>query len=283
VSLRILRAPLLAGMLWLCAPWLALAAPLQQEVDLGGELLWMDYREFDTDNSLLDKETGPLPGLAARWQLAGARWFLAAEGEWHPGIVEYDGQTQTGKPVRTDTRTFLFDGRLLGGHAFGPVKRPRFRLFGGLGYHYWYRDILNSTAVDGSPVAGLLEEYQWAYVLAGGALRLWQSGRHEVHVEGRYRRMLFGTMAVDFKGYQGYDDTDVVLATEDGLRLALRWRWELPSGRAILFEPWYATWNLGRSNLAAVTRNGTPVGVPILEPRSETRNAGLRVSYRWRF
>ncbi len=281
MSLRILRTPLLAGMLWLCLPGLTPAAPLQQEVDLGGELRWMDYREFDTDGRLLDKETGPLPGLAARWQLAGGRWFLAAEGEWHPGIVEYDGQTQTGIPVRTDTRTFLFDGRLLGGHAFGNANR--FRLSGGLGYHYWYRDILNSTATDGSPVAGLLEEYQWAYLLVGADLRLWHADRHELRLEGRYRRMLFGTMRVDFKGYQGYDDTDVVLATEDGLQLALRWRWELPSGRAIVFEPYYATWNLGRSNLAAVTRNGTATGDLILEPRSETRNMGLRVSYRWRF
>ena len=276
-----LQTALLAMALWLCPLWTVLAAPLQQEFDLGGELLWFDYREFDTDGSLLDKETGPLPGLAARWQLAGARWFLAAEGEWVPGLVEYDGQTQNGIPVRTDTRTFLFDARLLGGRAFGDGNR--FRLFGGLGYHDWYRDIQPGTAVDGSPVAGLLEVYQWAYLLAGGELRIWHSGRHEVHLEGRYRQMLFGTMAVDFKGYQGYDDADVVLATEDGLRLALRWRWELGPGQALVFEPHYATWNLGRSNLAAVIRNGASTGILILEPRSQTRKVGMQVSYRWRF
>ncbi len=41
------------------------ATEIEQTLAIGGELLWFDYREFDENDVLLDKETGPLPGFAA--------------------------------------------------------------------------------------------------------------------------------------------------------------------------------------------------------------------------
>jgi len=259
------------------------ATEIEHTLALGGELLWFDYREFDENDVLLDKETSPLPGFVANWQLKSPRWFLAAETEIAPGIVDYDGQTQTGTPTRTDTRTLLFDVRLFGGYRFGPATRYRHRLYAGVGYHYWYRDILPGTASDGTSVAGLLETYQWAYLLFGTRLTLWQNPAHALQLDARYRWMLAGTMGVDFKGYGGYDNTTVALATEDGWRLGLAWTWSLQPDRTLSVEPYLSAWNLGRSDLAAVTRNGAPTGVTILEPRSKTRNIGVRALYRLRF
>ena len=260
------------------------AAEIEHTLAIGGELLWFDYREFDENDVLLDKETGPLPGFAANWQLKSPRWFLAAEAEIAPGIVAYDGQTQTGTPTRTDTRTLLFDARLLGGYRFGPAARHRHRLYAGAGYHYWYRDILSGTASDGTSVAGLLETYQWAWLLFGTRLTLWQNPAHALQLDARYRWMLAGTMGVDFKGYGGYDDTTLALATEDGWRLGLTWTWSLQPDRTLSVEPYLSAWNLGDSDLATRTRNGVPTGdLPIYEPRSKTRNMGVRVLYRLRF
>ncbi len=259
------------------------AAEIGKTLAIGGELMWFDYREFDTNGSLLDKETGPLPGFVANGELTGPRWFLGAEAEMAPGIVAYDGQTQTGTPTRTDTRTFLFDARLIGGYRFGPATQHRHRLYAGAGYHYWYRDILPGTASDGTPVAGLLETYQWAYLLFGTRLTLWQSPAHALQLDARYRWMLAGTMGVDFKGYGGYDNTTVALATEDGWRLGLTWTWSLQPDRTLSVEPYFSAWNLGRSDLAALTRTGAATGNLILEPRSKTRNVGVRVLYRLRF
>ncbi len=259
------------------------AAETESSFAIGGELFRFDYREFDTDGSLLDKETGPMPGFVANWQTKARHWFVGAEGEIAPGIVDYDGQTQTGTPTRSETRTLLFDARLLGGYRFGPTNRHGHRLYAGAGYHYWYRDILDSTASDGTPVAGLLETYRWAYLLFGTRLTLWQNVKHAIQIDARYRWMLTGTMTVDFRGYGGYDNTTLALATEDGWRLALLWRWSLRANRSLSIEPYVSAWNLGRSDLAALTRNGSSTGDLILEPRSETRNAGIRVRYHYRF
>jgi len=44
--------------------------------------------------------------------------------------------------------------------------------------------------------------------------------------------------------------------------------------------PWYERWDLGRSSVKNLYRDGVPIGT-VWEPRSETSNYGISLGVRW--
>lgn len=107
------------------------------------------WKEFDGTNQLL-KESGPLfgVGFTYRGDIGGdeSALTLTPRAEIFGGSVNYDGQTQGGVPVQSDTAYFgaklEFDigGRFGSGFLFEP--------FAGLGIREWWRDINDTVAYD---------------------------------------------------------------------------------------------------------------------------------------
>lgn len=254
-----------------------------QTIDVGFDLMYFDYSEFDQGGTLLDQETGWLPGLVAGWRYQWPQWFVAANVDYHGGNVTYDGETQpAGIPLVTTTMTHITNLRIMGGHTFRGLDGAASSLYGGLGYHYWYRNILPGTDINGNPVSGLLENYHWTFVFLGVELGMYESRATRLALDLRVKHLLQGTMDIDFLGFGGFDDTTVDLGVGGSYRLGIPLSFVVANGARLVIEPYFNSWNIPQSPTSNVTINSVPVAF-VYEPRSETRNFGVSLRYQARF
>jgi hypothetical protein len=72
----------------------------------------------------------------------------------------------------------------------------------------------------------------------------------------------------------------VNLGNESGARFAFPIQIKMHKQRLIV-TPYYEIIDIGRSNNVRVSSNGVPTAIVIYEPRSETRNIGIEVSWLW--
>ena len=87
-------------MLVVILPALTCADTADVNLRLGASIQDFGYKEFNDQNVLIDREDGLMPGLlvefGSQWQdVAGIFRF-----ELFDGLVDYDGQTQSGIPIR---------------------------------------------------------------------------------------------------------------------------------------------------------------------------------------
>ncbi len=137
---------------------------------VGGGIESYEWQEF-ADGSKLLTESGLRSAASVRLDQALERGFIYGFlGEVYGGIVNYEGQTQSGIPVATKTeyegwraegavgwrKTFdLYTRNDLGRH-FGEIRAV-------IGLDRWERDIRDSTTVLGTPAIGYVEEYKMVY------------------------------------------------------------------------------------------------------------------------
>ncbi len=254
------------------------SAASDRRVGIGVDFLQFDYREFDDANLLLDKETGLLPGLVLELESRTNRVFGRAVVKYYGADIDYDGQDQSGVPVLTDTATRLFRIEALGGIWIEPRYGAAFSVYGGLGYHFWRRDIQPARNANGDPVSGLLEEYDWTFLILGTEILLLDGPSTRISLDGRLQHMLDAKMFA-FLG----DGLDFDLGEETGIRLSMPFSFQLSRNVHLRVEPYLSWWDIGRSNTLELTVGGTGTGLYFLEPRSETRNQGLTVMLQTRF
>lgn len=122
------------------------------------------WKEFDGTTQLL-KESGPLYGIGFTFHGdigdEGAALTLTPRFELFGGSVDYDGQTQDGVPVKTDTGYFGFKLEFDIGGRFG--KEINIEPFVGLGIRDWWRNINDGIDVTGRPVSGYVENWDMIY------------------------------------------------------------------------------------------------------------------------
>lgn len=253
---------------------------------VGFDAMYFDYREYNGEEILLDKETGPMPGLHLGGALHWDNWYSELVYEYHLGAVDYDGQTQNGVPLTTETEEDIVDLSFIVGRYFGNASRYRSALYGGLGYHYWERNILPTGTV-----AGLLETYKWSYALLGVKLSFLKSEKNGLLLDIRLRRMLDATMDIDFLGFvdingNQWDNTTLNLGEDWSYRVGLPYVLSLSQNASLTIEPYISTWFIQRSNTQELTSDGQPLQVQRLvihEPQSETTNVGISLRYLHQF
>ncbi|MFO7559481.1 MAG: hypothetical protein R6X10_11680 [Desulfobacterales bacterium] len=117
------------------------------------------WKEFSGNETLL-KESGPRYGIGFSGNVGGnpsQPFAFHYKVEGYFGYIEYDGQTQDGTPVTTDTRYLGLKTELgLGWKIFIGESGFSFEPLAGLGYRWWLRDITDA----GSGV-GLGYEEMW--------------------------------------------------------------------------------------------------------------------------
>ncbi|NOZ25966.1 MAG: autotransporter outer membrane beta-barrel domain-containing protein [Nitrospirae bacterium] len=122
------------------------------------------WTEYDDQGTRLLKESGPIYtiGSSVRSDLSGAL-FLGVNAELFGGTVGYDGQTQAGVPVETDTdyTGFVAEGDL--GWKVHLRGKATLEPFAGLGYRWWRRDIKDTVSAIG------YEETWWSLYARLGA------------------------------------------------------------------------------------------------------------------
>ncbi len=254
------------------------------ELFAGISMMNLGYTEFGADGAWYDDEVGTLPGLLLGGTVYWPNWYASVELNAYSGDVRYRGLTQSfksaslsGLPINSRSDANIFDTTAIAGHRF-----PAATLYGGIGYYFWRRNIRPTTINNGLTVSGLLEFYSWSYALLGVNIPIPGVESSHISLDVRAMRMLQANMEVNFLGYGRYDNANLNLGEGWGLRLALPWIVHSSSGGpTITIEPWYVRWNLNRSNAAGLTANGSSTGSAVVEPKSETRNFGISMYFKF--
>lgn len=232
--------------------------------------VFFDYREFSQDDRELNHERGLLPGIQGGLRTSGHKLFARLDLSLQRGVVNYDGETQGGTPVQSDTETRLISASAEPGFWLDPDRR-QWGPFLRLALNRWDRDIQGTGNVQ-----GIYERYRWKEVGAG-LRHVWQRARserwgHEVAAMGY--GVVNGSIFVELSGLQGssLNDTRLRLGDNIGGRLRYTATRELNNGYRLRIEPWLAGWGFGRSNTESAGG-----GLAVTEPRSISLRAGLRV------
>jgi hypothetical protein len=228
-----------------------------------------DYSEYDERGTLLDRETGYLPGIGLRISKPLSRWTLSADLTYHAGDVAYSGQTQAATPLKTRTDQKIVDFYISA--AYHLESYPSILIYSGFGQRNWWRDIRGTTGV-----FGLSEKYSWNYGTGGGSVLLLRNAANEFRLDLRATKVFNPSVRVDFNGI--YDTATLGLTGRDGFRISLPWRHNIDGSSGITIEPYYEQLKLGHSERQILTRGGVQVG-RIFEPDSEAQISGLQL--RW--
>jgi hypothetical protein len=245
------------------------------EITAAADVLLFGYREFSEQGRELNREDGILPGVRLSARSSRDRVFVRLDASLHDGTVDYDGETQTGAPVETDTGTRLFSFSAEAGRWVG-ARPGRWGAYLRVARRLWERDIQSTGSVQ-----GLYEEYRWSEVGAG-LRHVWpasEQGRWTHELSAMAFAVVDGDIFVELSGVEGrnWDDTSLELGDESGYRLRYTASRELASGRLLRIEPYYAYWEFGRSNTRTITANGSATSLTVTEPRSESRRIGVSV------
>ncbi len=128
-----------------------------------------DWKEFSSAGGILDKESGPMTTVGAGvndFRRIGSGPLYQVGGRVYFGTVDYNGQTQSGIPLTTNSDYIGLKFEGLAGYRFVRWHHG-IDLVGGGGWEYWSRSIQNALAVDGSPAYGYLEQYNVLYAKLG--------------------------------------------------------------------------------------------------------------------
>jgi hypothetical protein len=117
------------------------------------------WKEFNDSGARLLKESGPIygVGLSVKSDDIYKLLTLKAKGELFGGSVDYDGQTQAGTPVKTDTDYLGFKIETDGGWKFILKEKSSLEPFAGLGFRWWIRDLKSTSSAIG------YEEKWWSF------------------------------------------------------------------------------------------------------------------------
>lgn len=243
--------------------------PAASTAEIGLSLLRFDYAEFNDDGSTLDRELGGIPGWSFKFSQHYPDWEWEGLASYHQGRVDYTGQTQAGVPHNTNTDEEVVDVALRMGRWFEgsyPVMP-----YAGLGYRRWNRDILSTSSV-----GGLFESYRWKYAWLGAKIIAYQQGASNLMLDIGWIRPLSPVMFVDFKGAYNISP-NLYPESRNGLRLMLTSRSEIRENTALIVEPYYEYWKLGKSPTVVTG------GIPVCEPASKTKNFGVNLRLGRRF
>lgn len=241
-------------------------------LSLSPSLLHFDYTEFSTTDEVLDRERGWLPGLEVGLNHSfTSDWSGDIFSAYYRGTVDYTGQTQTGTAHTTDTDSNLF--RI--GARVGRLIYKSIRLFVGAQRHQWKRDIK-----DNNGISGIDETYKWREYSIGLNSDFAITHKDIINLEASFLLIRDASIFVDLSRVNlGTTTLDI----GDGTGARLKFSWNRPYknninyGLGLFFE----AWQFGRSNTRQ-TQNSSAI-VFVTEPRSETRNIGLKFNFEYMF
>lgn len=242
------------------------------QLSVSPSFLYFDYTEFGTTDQVLNTETGWLPGLQADLSYAiTPDWSVSINTTYYSGTVDYDGQTQSGIAHNTDTDTDIF--RL--GAQIDRLVYQGVRLFAGIQGHRWNRDIN-----DNNDISGIDETYKWTEYSLGINADYAISVKDRINLDAGFLLTRDGTIFVDLSR-ANLGTTTLNLGDGTGARLGLSWihqyRDNLDYGLALFFEGW----QFGRSNTRQLENSSSIIFVT--EPRSETKNTGIKLNIVYMF
>jgi hypothetical protein len=236
--------------------------------EIGFEYDHLEYEEREWGMKLME-EDGPLFGIGAAWtghppsglMLRVATGFVG-------GQLDYDGQTQSGVPLREDNNDFIWKVRGLIGYHY---EWPDFVLtpYTGIGYRYWNDDI-------GGP-GGYEREVQYLYTPIGIETAAPLGDEWIWGIRGEYDLFWGGRVKSHFSDVDsGFNNPTVNQDDGYGARGAVYLRRRL-GDVSLGLEVFIRYWDIDRSDRDTLTFNGMPPGL-VWEPKNETTVTGFQIS-----
>ena len=201
----------------------------------------------------------------------------AVEARLYLGVVDYDGQTQSGVSAQTDVDYFGFNAEVLGGLRPKTKNGWQMDLLGGLGVDTWTRELQNGVTANGSVALGYREDYFIIYGKLGpGFLMNSGAGRGYFQFGIKYPLFTYERVYLSSIGY----DNDVELAP--GKRLSGFAKWQMNWGRAadkprFGVSVYYDSFRFSASASKTVTAAGAAFSVR--QPESRMDVLGARLEY----
>jgi hypothetical protein len=186
------------------------------------------------------------------------------------GVVDYDGQTQGGTPLktRTDERIVMLSALLR--YPLHSALRWKPTIIAGLGYREWRRYV-RATSLTTS----LYEIYRWPYWTLGLESNLWRHDSSSLGLEAYWLRPWRPTMVVT---PLGYDRISLDLGARNSARIGLPISWHSASGQRWTVTPYWQSWRLARSAEKTLTIGGVATAGVAWEPRSVTNMFGISLT-----
>lgn len=267
-SCRLCR-PRLLGFLVLSAITATTHAQLDQPetfAQVGPSLLSFHYKETAARNAVLDREDGLLPGIEISSGIRTDLFAALIAASFHGGTITYDGKTQTGSPLTTDTRESIADVAISITRAIGPSDYSP-QLVAGFGYREWRRDIQSTNST-----VGLFEVYRWTYWMLGVEADVLRNDSWNAGIDWRLMRPVHPTIEVEVPGF---DPLTLELGSGYSMAIGLPIEYRLGAGRSIVVRPYWQSWYLERSDFKRLYAGGSPTGFSAQEPDSETMVFGV--------
>ena len=230
-------------------------------------LYFFNYREFDLNNVLLNKEDGALPGARLTYSDVTDRDSLKFNVSFFGGRADNTGETLIGTPNVTETEEQII--KLGISYSQHDLQLYPGLFFAGLHYWYWDRDILTRNGVQ-----GLHEIYTWYETELG--LKFVSETNYWLEVSAMYNFKPEMTLILP-SGDVGFS-----LQSRPGYRMRAGKTWAGKKSMTTTISLFAEYWEFGRSDIVSVADF---YGSPALlnEPDSETLNSGLEFSFIYNF
>ena len=265
------RIYIVAILLFYASSVVAQVSPSKNDTWLSLSFMNFSYKEFDDDDDLLNREDGLLPGISLSIDNQVRKILMTGELSFYVNDVLYQGQTQSGIPVDSRTDTFIYDFSLSITHLLTGKSLLPERIYYGIGYRHWDRNIRDTETDTGIPVMGIHEVYRLPYVLLGSRWNFARSDNFSGSLNLRITHTVASEMFVNL-----FEGTTLDLGEKLGGRASLIFT--IPSGnrKNYYIEPFYDFWQIGKSDPEYNSGVGN-----IYEPRSTTNNMGVNIGAQW--
>lgn len=241
---------------------------------------YFDYKE-DIDPPLKSTEQGWLPGGVISWTRKKPQsLYSRALVELSGGDIEYDGTTQTGRPISSsDSNQLFFRFEFNLGYSV-PWGEWLIVPYTGYGYRYWKR---GDSETDGM-VAFVREDYSWHYIPVGIRAFIPLGERLSIEPHAAARFMFGGKMTAYLTDIDpNYsDDPTFNLGNKPGWYVEMPLRYALDGNWSLALTPWYEYSAIGKSGVERV-RYGQSMVRGFYEPSSTTHQYGFNLGVGYSF
>ncbi|MHB8742274.1 MAG: hypothetical protein ACYC9L_04035 [Sulfuricaulis sp.] len=223
-------------------------------------------------------ESGRPYGIYLDWDiLPMRRWTILGNFSAMVGHLNYNGQTQSGIPLKSTTSDDIFMGELALGFHLGATNDRT--LYAGIGERYWKDFIANSTAVNGTPAFGYHRDVTYLYVPVGMRLDSALGQHWRLEIDAKYMSLLHGRVNSHLEDVN--PNLNTLRNTQNqghGYAIGVRFAHRLannPTFTGYFIEPYYQAWSVKRTDNTTAFYYGIPDGYGY-EPDNATHILGLR-------
>lgn len=273
ISMNIYRLiiPVLAFFVLECRPVHAQERSYLRFLNLNSEYSNLHFVELDGEGEPLLEEKGNMAfaGAGIYWQLPSGLFAEIAYQEASE-VLDYEGWSQQGRFLETQTELYIQNANFLVGRNFGYTSA-----FLGVGSYFRERNILGVVGVH-----ALYEELEQTNAIFGMRGNLFPKKRFQIRLEARV------WTDIDSSFYASSTDFDASTLTPGksfSYRTSAEFFFDLVGGFALSLIPAYEYTHIDKSKEYPLYRNGIPLFANGHQPETEWESYSLTGKLSWHF